>query len=186
VSAIPTIRDGATYPTKVKYAGSLVAFTLGLAKITKTATQTAHQLIAGLDASFGGVTQAGITVLKPGPGKNSSRFYSVVSQSPMFHLQPYLGYNVQFVLPAPIAVTPGEVVALTVPTWAPVISYNLPLKQFAYRQSRKSNCPNTGKYNNAQLAIGQGTNYKCDYPGARLEYNATELITPPVPKNYVH
>ncbi len=186
VTAIPTIRDGVAYPTKVKTAGSLVAFTLGLAKIQKTATQTPHQLIAGLDASFGGTTQAGITVLKPGPGKNSSRFYSVVAQSPMFHLQPYLGYNVQFPLPTPISVVPGEIVALTVPTWAPVISYNLPLKSFAYRQSRKTNCPNTGHFNNAQLTIGQGTDYKCDYPGSRLEYNVTEIATPPPPKNYVH
>jgi hypothetical protein len=186
VTAIPTIRDGVAYPTKVKTAGSLVAFTLGLAKITKTATQTPHQLIAGLDASFGGTTQAGITVLKPGPGKNSSRFYSVVAQSAMFHLQPYLGYNVQFPLATPIAVVPGEVVALTVPTWAPVISYNLPLKSFAYRQSRKTNCPNTGHYDNAQLTIGQGTDYKCDYPGSRLEYTVSEIATPPPPKNYVH
>ncbi len=186
VTAIPTIRDGVTYPTKVKAAGSLVAFTLGLAKITKTATQTPHQIIAGLDASFGGTTQAGITVLKPGPGRNSTRFYSVVAQSPMFHLQPYLGYNVQFLLPTAIPVVPGEVVGLTIPTWAPVISYDLPLKSFAYRQSRKTNCPNTGHYDNAQLTIGQGTDYKCDYPGSRLEYNVTEILSSPPPANYVH
>ena len=60
VTAIPTIRDGVAYPTKVKVAGSLVAFTLGLAKITKTATQTPHQVIArprcelrGHDSSVG-------------------------------------------------------------------------------------------------------------------------------------
>jgi hypothetical protein len=186
VTAIPTIRDGVAYPTKVKVAGSLVAFTLGLAKITKTATQTPHQLIAGLDASFGGTTQAAITVLKPGPGKNSTRFYSVVAQSPTFHLQPYLGYIVQFLLPTPIPVIPGEVVALTVPTWAPVISYDLPLKSFAYRQSRKTNCPNTGHYDNAQLTIGHGTEYKCDYPGSRLEYNVTEIEAAPPPANYIH
>jgi hypothetical protein len=186
VTAIPTIRDGIAYPTKVKAAGSLVAFTLGLAKISKTATQTPHQIIAGLDASFGGTTQAAITVLKPGPGKNSTRFYSVVAQSTTFHLQPYLGYIVQFPLATPIPVVPGEVVALTIPTWAPVISYDLPLKSFAYRQSRKTNCPNTGHYDNAQLTIGQGTEYKCDYPGSRLEYNVTEITTPPPPANYVH
>jgi hypothetical protein len=186
VTAIPTIRDGVAYPTKVKVAGSLVALTLGLAKITKTATQTPHQLIAGLDASFGGTTQASVTVLKPGPGKNTTRFYSVVAQSPSFHLQPYLGYIVQFPLATPIPVLPGEIVALTVPTWAPLISYNLPLKSFAYRQSRKTNCPNTGHFDNAQLTIGQGTEYKCDYPGSRLEYNVTEIATPPTPTVYVH
>jgi hypothetical protein len=181
-----TIRDGKAYPTKVRYAGTLVAFTVGLAKIVGTKTESAHALISHLDATYGGVTEAGITVLKPGPGRNKSRFWSVVAQSPVEHLQPYLGYDVQFQIATPIPVLPGEVVALTVPTWAPVISYNLNLKQFAYRQSRKTNCPNTGAFNNAQVTIGRGTNYVCDYPGARLEYNVTELITPPTPKNYVH
>ena len=31
-------------------------------------------------------------------------------------------------------------IGLTVPTWAPVLSYNLNASKFAYRQSRKANC----------------------------------------------
>ena len=72
----------------------------------------------------------------------------------MVHLQPYLGYVVQFPLATPIPVVPGEVVALTVPTWAPVLTYNLSTK-IAYRQSRTANCAHAGHYQNAQLTIGQ-------------------------------
>jgi hypothetical protein len=184
-TGLETIRDGVTYPTTVKYAGTLVAFTVGLAKLS-TNTKTAHNEIVRLDANYGGVTEAGITVLKPGPGTNKARFWSVVASSPIFHLQPYLGFNVEFPLATQIPVVPGEVIALTVPTWAPVLSYNLSTKQFAYRQSRKTNCANPGSFNNAQLTVGQGTDYTCDYAGTRVEYNATEITTPPIPKNYVH
>jgi hypothetical protein len=184
-TGLETIRDGVSYPTTVKYAGTVVAFTVGLAKLSNNAT-TAHNEIARLNANYGGVAQAGITILKPGPSPNRARFWSVVAESPIFHLQPYLGYNVEFPLVTQIPVLPGEVIALTVPTWAPVLSYNLSTTQFAYRQSRKTNCANPGAFNNAQLTIGQGTNYVCDYAGTRVEYNATEITTPPIPKNYVH
>jgi hypothetical protein len=185
-TALETIRDSVAYPTKVRYAGTIVAFTVGLAKIPAVAGKTPHQVIAGLDATYGGVTMAGITVLKPATGKNPTHFYTVVASSPMFHLQPYLGYDVEFPLATQIPVLPGEVIALTVPTWAPVLTYNLAPKQYAYRQSRTANCANAGAYQNAQLTIGQGHQYKCDYAGTRVEYNATEITTPPVPKNYVH
>jgi hypothetical protein len=184
-TGLETLRDGRTYPTIVKYAGTLVAFTVGLAKLSNK-TATARTEIQRLNASYGGVAQAGITVLKPGPGANKARFWTVVAQSPMFKLQPFLGYNVEFPLVTQIPVVPGEAIALTVPTWAPVLSYNLSTAQFAYRQSRKTNCANPGAFNNAQLTIGQGTNYVCDYAGTRVEYNATEITTPPIPKNYVH
>ena len=184
-TGLETIRDSIAYPTKVRAAGNLVAFTIGVAQLSSSAATT-HQEIANLDATYGGVTMAGITVLKPRPGKNLNRNFTVVTEGPMVHLQPYLGYVVQFPLATPIPVVPGELVALTVPTWAPVLTYNLSTKQFAYRQSRTANCGHAGHYQNAQLTIGQAHDYKCDYAGTRVEYNATELITPPTPKNYVH
>lgn len=184
-TGLETVRDGIAYPTRVRFAGTLVAFTVGVATLSSSAATT-HQEIANLDATYGGVTMAGITVLKPRPGKNLNRNFTVVTEGPMVHLQPYLGYVVQFPLATPIPVVPGELVALTVPTWAPVLTYNLSTKQFAYRQSRTANCAHAGHYQNAQLTIGQTHDYTCDYAGTRVEYNATEITTPPTPKNYVH
>jgi hypothetical protein len=184
-TGLETLRDGASYPTTVKYAGTIVAFTVGLAKLSNNA-KTALSDIQHLDASYGGPPEAGITVLKPGLPGHGSNYLTVVATSPMFHVQPFLGYNVEIPLATQIPVVPGELVALTVPTWAPVLSYNLPTKEFSYRQSRKSNCANPGSFNNAQLTIGQNRNYGCVYPGTRVEYSATEITTPPIPKHYVH
>ncbi len=189
-TALETIRDGVTYPTTVKKAGQLVAFTVALAKIgkivTPTGTESAHDVIAGLDARYGGTTRVALTVLKGGKGAAGNRPWTVVAESPIFHVQPYLGYVVQIPLTTPIQVTPGEVVALSVPTWATVLSYNLNTKKFAYRQSRKTNCKFAGSFEDAQLTVGQTTQYKCDYAGTRVEYNATEVFAAPYPKNYVH
>src|ERR1700685_111537 len=131
-TALETLRDGIAYPTTVKTAGEIVAFTVGLAQITATPTASAHEQIHNLDSTYGGVTLAGITVLKGGKGKAGNRPWTVEAVSPFEHLQPYLGYTVEFPLATPIQVTPGETVALTVPTWAPVLSYDLHGKKFVY------------------------------------------------------
>jgi hypothetical protein len=185
-TGLETISDGVGYPTTIKKAGQLVAFTVDLAAITGTASESAHAEIHGLDTAYGGVTLAGITVLKPGKGSAGSKPWTVAAVSPFEHLQPFLGYTVQFPLATPIQVTPGETVGLTVPTWAPVLSYDLNTKKFAYRQSRKTNCANAGHYQNAQVTIGQTTPYKCDYAGTRVEYNVTEIYAAPRPKHYTH
>jgi hypothetical protein len=185
-SALETLRDGVAYPTTVKAAGELVAFTVGLAKIDGIGTVSAHTEIHDLDTNFGGVTLAGITVLKGGKGTAGNKPWTVEAVSPFEHLQPYLGYTVEFPLATPIQVTAGETVALTVPTWAPVLSYNLNKKKFAYRQSRKTNCANAGSFEDAQTVIGDTTPYKCDYAGTRVEYTVTEILNAPRPKSYVH
>jgi hypothetical protein len=185
-SALETLRDGVAYPTKVKASGELVAFTVGLARIDGIGTLTAHQEIHDLDSTYGGVSLAGITVLKGGKGSAGNRPWTVEAVSPFEHLQPYLGYTVEFPLATPIQVTAGETVALTVPTWAPVLSYALNKKKFAYRQSRKTNCANAGSFEDAQTVIGDTTPYKCNYAGTRVEYDVTEILSAPAPKTYVH
>jgi len=86
----------------------------------------------------------------------------------------------------PLPVKPGEVVGLTVPTWAPVLSYNHTSNKFAYRQSRKANCKNAAAGETAQMSIGANTQYLCSYAGTRVEYSASEITNQPFPKKYVH
>jgi hypothetical protein len=95
-------------------------------------------------------------------------------------VQPYLGQVVQFPLTTSLPVTRGETIALTTPTWAPVLSIDLSTTHFAYRQSRSRNCNNPPSTSQAQTQVGQNARYVCDYPGTRVEYSATE-ITNPVP-----
>ena len=78
------------------------------------------------------------------------------------------------------------VIGLTVPTWAPVLTYNLASSKFGYRQSRKANCNNAAASQTAQLATGNSTQYLCSYSGTRVEYTATEVVNTPYPKKYVH
>ncbi len=167
-TALESLRDGVAYPTTVTQPGLIVAWTVGLSRLSNSAS-AAHTAIHYLDRTYGGTTQAGISVLAP-VGAKSRHQWRVVAASPIVHLQPYLGYVVQFPLLTPLPVVAGDVVALTVKTWAPVLSFDLTPSKFAYRQSRSSNCSSPAATSQAQLTIGQSTRYSCNYPGTRVEY----------------
>jgi hypothetical protein len=176
MTALETIRDGVAYPTTIKQAGRIAAFTVGLSTLSSNRS-TAKADIHYLDQTYGGTTQVALTVLKPS-GAAKLRKWTVVAQSPIFHVQPYLGQVVQLPLTTSLAVVPGEVVALTTPTWAPVLSIDLSTKKFAYRQSRTRNCNNPPSSTQAQLRTGTTAQYTCNYPGTRVEYSATEITNP--------
>jgi hypothetical protein len=190
-TALEVLSDGQTYPTTAPASGRIVAFTVRPADVTAAdingtpATKTTPAQ-PGLDATYGGVSEAAITVLKPSstkiaPGK---RVYRVRAESPLFKLEPYFGHLVQFVLDQTLRVSKGDVVALTVPTWAPLLSVNLSKTQFGWRASRTSGCLNY-TVQAAQLTVGSSTQYKCFFNATRVEYTATEItspVPPPVPK----
>jgi hypothetical protein len=175
-TALETIRDNIAYPSTVKQAGRLVAFTVGLSALS-TNPATALSDTKFLDMTWGGDAQVAITVLKR-VGKRTSWTWQVVAQSPVVDVQPYLGQVAQFPLAASIPVVRGETIALTTPTWAPVLSIDLATNHFAYRQSRARNCVNPPATSQAQVTVGQSTAYSCDYPGTRVEYSATEVTNP--------
>jgi hypothetical protein len=177
-TALETIRDNVAYPSTVKQAGRLVAFTVGLSALSTNPT-TAQNDIKFLDKTYGGDAQVEMTVLKLVGPKNLRR-WQVVESSPLVDVQPYLGQVAQFPLATSLPVVRGETIALTTPTWAPVLSIDLSTDHFAYRQSRSRNCNNPPASSQAQLTVGQNTRYVCDYPGTRVEYSATE-VTNPVP-----
>jgi hypothetical protein len=177
-TALETIRDNVAYPTTVKHAGRLVAFTVGLSALSNNRT-TAQNDAKFLDSTYGGNAQVEITVLKL-VGPANLRRWQVVEASPLVDVQPYLGQVAQFPLTSSLPVVRGETIALTTPTWAPVLSIDLSTSHFAYRQSRSRNCTHPAATSQAQLTVGQNTRYVCDYPGTRVEYSATE-VTNPVP-----
>lgn len=177
-TALETIRDDIAYPSTVKQVGRLVAFSVGLSALSSSAT-TAKSDVQFLDKTYGGDAQIQITVLKL-VGPKSNREWQVVESSPLVDVQPYLGEVAQFSLTTTLPVVRGETVALTTPTWAPVLSIDLSTHNFAYRQSRSHNCNNPPSTSQAQATIGASTRYVCDYPGTRVEYSATE-VTNPVP-----
>jgi hypothetical protein len=176
VTALETLSDGHTYPTTIKHAGEIVALTLGISSISSN-SKTRKADITYLDKTYGGAPRAEVTVLRA-YGPRSKYGWQVAANSNSIALQNYLGQVAQFPLTKPLAVVKGERIALTVPTWAPVLSFDLASSKFAYRQSRVTNCARPPGAPQAQLKIGEIAHYKCNYTGTRTEYTVTEITSP--------
>lgn len=168
-TAVPSLVNNVYYPTTVKVPGRIVAFTVGLAGALS------KKDISGLNTSFGGVSQLGITVLKR---KGKSFKFTVSQVGQVFKVQSYFGRVVQIPLTTTLGVQKGDVVALTVPTWAPVLAINLkPTAAYRYRTSRSKNCKSFS-VQTAQTKVRQSANYSCFYDGTRVEFTATEVTDP--------
>ncbi len=192
VTAFQTNSDGVSNTTTVKHDGFLVAFTVGSSPLTSNRSQR-RDYIHNLDTEFGGTPQVALTVLRR-VGSKSQQKWEVVGESAYYHLIPYLGTVTQFPLTTNsldtggstgLAVQKGDVVALTTPTWAPVLDIALSTSKFGYVQSRSANCPHPPASSQAQIVNDTAT-YKCAYEGTRVEYTATEVTWTNPPANYVH
>jgi len=148
--------------------GSVVAWTVMLGK--PNATQ-----IKFFNANEGGAAEAGIAILRPQRKPNLT--YKLVAQSPTVKLQSYFGKTVQFPLETTLAVRKGDVVALSVPTWAPALALGFD-KGTAWRASRpRKQCASTSAQS-THTQIGSAVQYYCLYQTARLAYSATLISTP--------
>jgi hypothetical protein len=155
-------------PLSTPRAGSIVAWTIALGKPTTTQ-------IRFFNANEGGTAEAGIAVLRPQPKPNLT--YKLVAQSPLVKLQPYFGKTAQFPLETTIAVKKGDVIALTVPTWAPALALGFG-NDTSWRASRpKTQCTSTSSQT-SHTTIGSSVQYYCLYQTARLTYSATLISTP--------
>lgn len=175
-TAVETIRDGKQNPTIVRHAGVIASFSVGVSQINSDPA-TQKQYVTSLDNAFGGDPSVQLTVLRT-VGRMNSQRRQVVAQSPVISLAQYLGQVVEFPLTQPIPVVRGEIIALTVPTWAPVLSIELPTSKFAYRQARRNNCTQAATVDFSQGKIGDFATYGCSYIGTRVEYTANEITSP--------
>jgi len=165
------VRTGALrYPTTVPRSGRIVAFTLQLGALN-------DRQIHFFNATYGGTSRVQLTVLREQP--RPQRSYEVVATTGIFKIQPFFGTTVQFPLKTTLAARKGDLIALTVPTWAPVLAVNLP-QENGWRASRASDCSNLA-IQTAQTTLGNSTQYKCLYQTARVTYSATLITTPVVP-----
>ena len=158
----------AVHPFTVTHSGSIVAWTITLG--SPSATQ-----VTFFNQAEGGVPEAGIAVLKANTSPDLS--YTLVASSPFVTLTPYLGQTAWFPLASSIPVTKGEVIGLSVPTWAPALSLGFG-RDTSWRASRpKGGCSNTANQT-TQTTVGGATQYYCLYETARLTYTATIISTP--------
>jgi hypothetical protein len=148
--------------------GTIVAWTITLGK--PSASQIKY-----FNSNEGGPSSAAIAVLRPQPKPNLT--YKLIAQSPVLKLEKYFGKTVQFPLETTINVKKGDVIALTVPSWAPALALGFN-NETSWRASRpKKECSSTSSQT-SQTQISSTVQYYCLYRTARLTYSATLISTP--------
>jgi hypothetical protein len=152
----------------VPRAGTVVAWTISLGK--PSATQ-----IKFFNANEGGEAEAGIAILRP--QKKPNLAYKLVASSPTLKLEPYFGKTAQFPLESTLQVKKGDVVALSVPSWAPALALGFG-NDTSWRASRpRTQCTSTSAQT-TQTVVASAVQYYCLYQTARLTYSATLISTP--------
>ena len=149
-------------------AGTVVAWTVTLGR--PNATQ-----VKFFDANEGGEAEAGLSILRA--EKKPNLTYKLIAQSPLIKLQKYFGKTVQFPLETTIKAKKGDVVALTVPTWAPALALGFG-NDTSWRASRQKKQCTTTSTQTAHTQINTAVQYYCLYQTARLTYSATLISTP--------
>ena len=172
-----------TAPLAAPREGRVVAWTITLSK--PSATQIKY-----FDEHEGGAASAGIAILRPkretstsksrkGSKNTATTSYSLVAQSPVVPLETYFGETTQFALEKTLEVKKGDIVALTVPTWAPALTLGFQ-KTTGWRASRpatKKGCEETS-VQTTDTKLGSVLPFACQYHEARLTYSATLISTP--------
>jgi hypothetical protein len=121
---------------------------------------------------FGTPPEARLAIIRRIPGTNPPR-YNLRRQGAVKVLTPYLGQTVKF--GASLKVEKGDIIGITVPTWAPVFSQGLAANN-VWRASREVGaCTNSTdiRQGQPQETVGKRATYGCKYSTARLLYTAT-------------
>jgi hypothetical protein len=173
VTGFQSVAGSVKRPFQVPYNGKVVAWSMTLSK--PKASQ-----VSFFNDFYGSPPQARLAVVKPvttsreAPARGVPR-YKLLRQSPAVVLTPYLGRSPTFALDRPLTVRRGNVVALTIPTWAPAFAVGL-ADNSGWRASRKrGQCTRTTdiKESRPQQKVGSEKQYGCFYKTARLLYTAT-------------
>jgi hypothetical protein len=155
-------------PLSVSRNGTIVSWTVTLGK--PNATQ-----VKFFNTNEGGASEAALAVLRPQKSPNLT--YKLIAQSPLIKLEPYFGKSAQFPLTSTIQVKKGDVIAMTVPTWAPALALGFG-DDTSWRASRqKKGCTNTSTQTE-HTQVDTNVQYYCLYQTARLTYSATLISTP--------
>jgi hypothetical protein len=152
-------------PFLVPHDGKIKAWTLTLAQPT-------NKQRSFFNGFFGTPPEARVSILRRVPGTNPPR-YNVRGQGSIKVLSPYFGQTVKFGSSLPVE--QGDIVGITVPTWAPIFAQGLPAEN-VWRASREpGKCTNSTdiRQGEPQQKPGTRATYGCRYSTARLLYTAT-------------
>jgi hypothetical protein len=179
VTGFQSIADGVARPFEAPFEGKIVAWSITLAKPSAVETKTTTDEVGFFNDFFGTPSEARIGVLRPVEGSKPPK-YTLVRQSPVEVLNPYFGSTPVFALDHPLTVLQGQIVALTVPTWAPMFALNLS-EENTWRGSRlPEHCISREDVQGGhpQQGVGKIKTYGCYYSKARLLYTATLVKKP--------
>ncbi len=152
-------------PFLVPHDGTVKSWTLTLAQPTNSQRTF-------FNGFFGTPPEARLAILRRIPGTQPPR-YTLRRQGSVKVLSPYLGQTVEF--GANLKAEKGDIVGLTVPTWAPAFAQNLAVNN-VWRASREPGaCKNATdiRQGEPQQRVGRRATYGCKYTTARLLYTAT-------------
>ncbi len=157
---------------RINRPGRVVAFTMRLGE------PNADQLNY-FRTTFGGASQARVSILKPARTKQRHR---LLQQSELFNLEPYFGTTPTFSLRRSLPVLKGNIIAITVPTWAPAFAHGLE-NDNAWRSSHHDDdCTAAMPPAAAQMSLNSLRIYGCFYRTARLLYSV-HFVLDPTPKS---
>jgi hypothetical protein len=168
VTGFQVSNNQAKLPFRVPRDGRVKSWTLTLAQPT-------NMQRSFFNGFFGTPPEARLAILRRVPGTNPPR-YNLRSQGSVRVLSPFLGQTVRF--GASLRVRRGDIVGLTVPTWAPAFAEGLSSGN-AWRASReqgKCTNPTAVRMGEPQQRIGRRATYGCLYKTARLLYTATVVL----------
>lgn len=156
-----------TLPFLVKRSGKVTRWSL-------TLSQPTNKQRAFFNGFFGTPPEAGLAILRRVPGTSPPR-YELRRKGSTHVLSAYLGQTVEF--GASLKVEAGDIVGITIPTWAPAFAQGLTADN-SWRASRMpGKCTNTTdvRQGEPQEKVNSSATYGCRYKTARLLYTATVL-----------
>jgi hypothetical protein len=161
---VGTTKSITTAPTD----GDIVAWTLPLAAVS--AAQ-----VTDVNSRYGGAPRVAIVILAP-LGKS---MFKVVQKGPLLDVTKYLGTTPTFALPTALPIKKGQIVGITVPTWAPVIQLGLGADT-SWRSTRPVKDVVQENFASQRALVGNATtgSFAALYQRARLTYSATFVPTP--------
>src|SRR3954454_6697765 len=167
VSGFQTKAEGVTDPYVVPFDGRVVSWSITLSRPSRTQTKTTEDEVSFFNDFLGKPSEARIGILRPVENSSPPK-YVLARQSPLVILNPYFGSKVIFALEHPLTVLRGQVVALTVPTWAPMFAFGLSAEN-TWRGSRpEKHCvkPDDLQNGHPQQGVGKTKTYGCSYAEA--------------------
>ena len=179
VTGFQAIAGGVARPYEAPFEGKIIAWSITLAKPSTVESETTSNEVSFFDEFLGRPSQARIGILRPVEGSKPPQ-YTLVRQSPLEILNPYFGTTPIFALEHPLTVLKGQVVALTIPTWAPMFAFNVDANN-TWRGSRlPEHCASKEDIQGGhpQQGVGKTKTYGCYYSNARLLYTATLVQKP--------